>query len=97
MYDQASIFAEISVCIDRINEQLPPEQRIAKLTDTVLFGPGSTLDSLTLINLMVEVEEAVNAAYRKRFSILEDALMHKDGAQFYTLGELAKWIAERTA
>lgn len=95
MYNQASAFADISACIDRINEQLPPEQRIAKHAGTLLVGSGSTLDSLTLITLMVEIEEAVNAASPKRLSVMEDALMNKDGAQFSTVGQLANWIAER--
>ena len=97
MYDQTSTLSDISACIDLINEQLPPEQRIAKHVGTLLVGSGCALESLTLITLMVEIEEAVNAACGKRLSVLEGALMHKDGAQFSTVGELAKWISERTA
>lgn len=86
---------EIYACIDRINEQLPPEERIAKDPGTVLVAADGGLESLTLINLMVEVEEAVATAAGKRVSILEGALMHKDGARFSTVDELARWISER--
>lgn len=96
MYDQESALADIMDCIDHINEQLPPDQRIVKDADTLLFGAGSTLDSLSFINLMVEIEEVVSFTSGKRLSVLECALMHSDGAKFSSVGELAKWIAEST-
>ena len=96
MYKQELALKDIFDCIDKINEQLPPDDRIAKEPGSILVGPGSGLDSLTLINLMVEIEETVSASSKYRLSILEGALMHKDGAQFSTALELAKWIAERT-
>ncbi|MDQ3002359.1 MAG: hypothetical protein M3Y08_13995 [Fibrobacterota bacterium] len=96
MYDQESAIKDIFTCFDRINEQLPPEERIAKDTGTLLVGTGSALESLTLINLMVEIEETVSASSGRRISLLEGALMHKEGARFSTVQQLANWIAERT-
>jgi hypothetical protein len=96
MYNQESALKDIFECIDKINEQLPPDDRILKEPGTTLVGTGSALESLTLINLMVEIEETVSASTKHRLSILEGALMHKDGAQFSTALELASWIAERT-
>lgn len=92
---QESALRDIFACIEKINEQLPPEERIAKDKATILAGTGSALESLTLINLMVELEETVHASSNKRISILEGALMGKDGALFSTVAELANWIAER--
>ncbi len=81
-------------CLARINEQLAVPDRIAVADDTVLVGPGG-LESLTLINLMVELEEAVHATLGRRVSILEEALMGADGAQFSTVGDLVRWLAAR--
>ena len=97
MYNQESALANIMLCIDRINEQLPLDQRIVKDKETLLFGAGSTLDSLSLINLIVEVEELVSLTLGKRISVLEAALMNADSAQFSSVGDLAKWIAESTS
>jgi len=94
MYNQKSALANIMACIERVNEQLPLDQRIVKDKETLLFGAGSTLDSLSLINLMVEIEELVSITSGKRISVLEAALMHADGAQFSSVDDLAKWIAE---
>jgi hypothetical protein len=95
MYDRESALKNIHASIDRINEQLPPGERIVKADTTILVGAGSTLESLTLINLMVEIEETVAAAQGRRLSILEGALMHGDGARFSTVDDLALWIAEQ--
>jgi hypothetical protein len=96
MYDQAAALKDVFACIDRVNEQLPPSDRIGKSGTTVLAGPGSALESLTLVTLMIEIEEAVQAASGKRLSVLEGALMHEDGARFSTAAELAQWIADQT-
>ena len=96
MNDHSLVLKDIFECIDKINEQLPPGDRIAKEPGVIFIGPGGALESLTLINLMVEIEETVAASSKHRLSILEGALMHEDGAQFSTALELAKWIAERT-
>lgn len=88
------ILADILSCIDRINEQLPRANRIAAAESTVLVGVGG-LESLTLINLVVEIEEAVSVTQGRRVSLLEEALMGSDGAKFTTVGDLAQWIAVR--
>lgn len=96
MYDREKALKDILACVGRINEQLPPDDRIAQSADTLLVGEGSRLESLTLVNLMVEIEETVSASSGRRVSILEEALMQKEGARFSTIGELSEWIAGRT-
>src|SRR5204863_1498076 len=43
--------------IDALNEQLPPESRLEKNSDTVLLGKDGKLDSVGFINLIVLIEE----------------------------------------
>lgn len=95
IYNQKSALEDILICIDSINEQLPLEHRISKDLGTLLLGEGSVLDSLSLINLMVEIEEIVSIKTGKRLAILEGALMRDEGGQFFTVEDLAKWIVER--
>lgn len=84
----------VNDCLARINEQLSAADRIAMADETVLVGAGG-LESLTLINLMVELEEGVQATFGRRVAILEEALMGADGAQFSTVGELVRWLSAR--
>jgi len=78
--------------IDAINLQLPSNKRIIKHQDTVLVGDHCDIDSLSLINLIVEVEENLNIVVGKRVSILEEGLMSDDYDTFSTISELADWI-----
>ena len=57
--------------ISHINQQLPDEQQISKEPNTVLVGPNSELDSLSVINLIIEVEERIYTSYGKRIQILD--------------------------
>jgi acyl carrier protein len=47
--------------IGRINELREPGRRLACAEDTVLYGADGGLDSLNLVALILDVEEAVNA------------------------------------
>ena len=42
--------------IDQLNELLPNDKRLSKSPSTILMGKESTLDSLHLVNLLVNVE-----------------------------------------
>ena len=89
----AKILQLIFICIDTLNEQQPPNEQVEKSASTVLAGSGSVLESLSLINLIVGIEDALEPIAHHRVDVLEKALMSKDGAKFSTVEELAKWIA----
>ena len=43
------------------NETRPPEDALPVSAEAPLFGPGSRLDSLGLVMLLVDIEEALHA------------------------------------
>lgn len=45
--------------IERVNMARKPEARLAVSPDAPLFGDGSPLDSLGLVSLLIDVEEAL--------------------------------------
>lgn len=95
MYSHEQALRDIFSCIEMINEQLPADDRIVAAAGTKLVGDGVSLESLTLINLIVEIEERVAVSSGTRLAVLDTAVMTKGGAQFSTVGELAQWIVER--
>ncbi|MGA8279049.1 MAG: hypothetical protein WB784_12800, partial [Rhodanobacteraceae bacterium] len=54
--DRNAILASLYNVIDTINEQLPKVKKLAKSPDLILMGPGSAVDSLILMNFVVETE-----------------------------------------
>ena len=81
--------------IAHINQQLPTEKQISSDLSTKIIGPGSDLDSLSLINLVIEIEEKIAASMGRRIPILDKGIMSEEHGSFNTVGELIDWIAKQ--
>jgi len=46
------IYTALFAAVDRLNKELPSEQRLTKEPQTVVFGRGGRLDSLGLVNFL---------------------------------------------
>ena len=53
MSNRESIIRLIYEAIDEFNLQHPPEERLEKSAESVLFGPSGRLDSLGLVDLIL--------------------------------------------
>ena len=71
---------------------MPVDSQIRMSPELVLVGSQDGLDSLTLITLIVEVEDKVKRKSGVYISILDLAVMSEDGPKFSTVSELAEWI-----
>lgn len=63
--------------------------------DTPLFGGPDGIDSLTLVHVIVGVERAVEATYRRRVVLADDRAMSRRSSPFRTVGTLAALLEER--
>jgi hypothetical protein len=81
-------------CVTELNKQLPPAERLAKAENSVLVGHGSALDSLSIITLLVSVEDAVAARGGARVSLLDNPNLTEEHGRFHTLGSLADFVAK---
>ena len=70
--DRDVVVREIYQAIGRINELRNPDDRIACSEETVLYGSGGVLDSLGLVSLIMDVEQAINE-YSGTSLVLADA------------------------
>ena len=82
------IFESINV----LNEQLPEGEHVDKSIDTTLFGPGSKLDSLGLINLIVAVEQNIEDEYETEITLADEKAMSQEQSPFETVKSLANYI-----
>ena len=81
--------------IDEINEQTPPDRRIEKSSHAVIVGPGSTLDSLGIINFLVSLEARVAAATGHSVSLLNDDTLNDPSGPLRTVESIQRFIAQR--
>ena len=85
---QQSIFNSI----DSLNANLPNEEYIEKSNKTALFGSGSKLDSLDLINLVVAVEQNIEDEFDVTITLADERAMSQENSPFRTVGSLADYI-----
>ena len=78
--------------IDSLNAQLPNEGHIEKSNNTALFGSGSKLDSLDLINLVVAVEQNIEDEFDVTITLADERAMSQETSPFKTVGTLTNYI-----
>jgi D-alanine--poly(phosphoribitol) ligase subunit 2 len=78
--------------ITDLNQQFPQQQPIEAKADAILFGRGSKLDSLGLVNLIFLVEEKVLEKYDKAITLADERAMSLKSSPFHTVDTLAEYI-----
>ena len=59
--------------VDSINRQLSDEQKLVKSKETVLIGERGKLDSLGLINFLINLEEQIEEKFQFQVELFSDA------------------------
>ena len=77
-------------CIEELNLQNGRE--IPKDFNGSLFGSKSDLDSLSLVHLIVNIEESINREYNLLISIVDERAMSQKNSPFRNVDTLADYI-----
>ena len=85
MTNNEKIIQLIFSVVDTVNQQLPPEQRLEKSVDTVLFGRFAKLDSLGLVNLIVATEEKIEIELEETITLADERAMSQKNSPFRTI------------
>lgn len=81
--------------IDIVNEQIIDGSKIEKSNETVLLGDASTVDSLSLVNLIVAIEDAVSRNVGHPVSLVDEDLLSSGDQPLRTVGSLASFIENK--
>ena len=87
---EENIVLSIFKAIDEVNKMLSEERRLQKLTDTFLFGDKGKLESLELINFIVELEGRLQKDFGLTFNLIEWLEIPEDSMK--SISGLAKFI-----
>ena len=88
MTDRERIAELVRAAIAEINAQLPPGGRLSVAAESPLYGEGGPLDSLGLVNLIVGVEEKLQAAFGVAPNLADEALLSGPDSPFGAVGAL---------
>ena len=78
--------------IDEMNEQLDAEDRLTKSDNTILFSPGSKLDSMGLVNLVIAVEQNIEEEFGVIITIADERAMSQKNSPFRSVASLTNYI-----
>ena len=75
-----------------LNAELGPHQQVVLAPDTRLFGPEASLDSLSLVSVIVDVETAVADDFGRPVSLTDDRAMSQPVSPFSSVDTLADYV-----
>ena len=80
--------------IDSINDTLPDQRQLEKAESTVLFGSGTTLDSLGLVTLIVNFEQQIVDELAVPVTLADERAMSQRNSPFRTVDTLADYALQ---
>jgi acyl carrier protein len=86
------IIEAIFDALEEVNEHLPNHWKIEKSTQTLLTGESSRLDSLTIVNLIVAIEQRIEEKYGVMINLASSEAF-SDQNPFRDVGTLAEHIS----
>lgn len=82
----------IGRAIEHVNRTQPIDQRLEASPGTPLLG-NPRLDSLGLVNLIVETEMALEEEFGREFNLADRVAVVREVSPFETLDTLAEYVA----
>ena len=81
-------------CIDELNEDLEQDNKIEKKPSAILFGTGSMLDSMSLVNLITAIEELIEDEKGVYLTLADENAMSMTKSPFKTVDTLSDYIVQ---
>jgi acyl carrier protein len=91
---RAEVIQEIYRAIQLSNEFRQPTDRVVCAEETILYGAGA-LDSLGLVSLILDVEEAINARFGTQLVLADEHAMSQRRNPFRDVRSLADYVMAR--
>ncbi len=88
------IFEIVIATINEFNEESDNKIDISNGRESELFGGNSEVDSLELVNLIVEIEENISEKFNKNITITSEKAMSRKTSPFINIGTITDYIEE---
>jgi acyl carrier protein len=87
------ILAAIYRAVDWVNDELPPDRRVIKASDTRLLGPQSVLNSMDLVSLIIAIEREIEDTFGVALTLADERALSMKASPFRSVQSLADYIA----
>jgi hypothetical protein len=88
------IVALVRRAVDDVNEQLEDGVKLGDGPDTVLYGRGARIASLTLVTFIVAVEEHIREEFGLSVTLANEKAMSMEHSPFKTLGSMIGYVTD---
>jgi hypothetical protein len=89
------VLQAIYEAIRRTNEARPTSDPLECAEGTIFYGPGGALDSLGLVSLVLDVEEAVNARWGTAIVLADERAVAQRRNPFRDVAALTDHVMSR--
>jgi acyl carrier protein len=91
MANKEELYEIIYEALEDINSTLPKNKQIKNDPSEILFGSEGKLDSLGLVNLIVQLENLIDDKYDKSITIADEKAMSEHRSPFRSIDSLAEY------
>jgi D-alanine--poly(phosphoribitol) ligase subunit 2 len=78
--------------IKELNENLDEDQKMQLSINTILLGKDSNIDSITLVNLIVSIEENLEENLNVSVTLADEKALSQKNSPFLTIKTLLDYI-----
>ena len=97
MLDHAAVQDIVLHALETLNDERDPDDKLVVTPRTRLFGADAELDSLALVSVIVDVEEAVSDASGRTVRLTDDRAMSREVSPFTDVQALTAYVVELLA
>jgi len=88
-------FSLVKEAVEELNEELDYDTLRDVTDDTPIYGGDDGIDSLSLVTLVVNLEEQSERAFGRRLSLADQKAMSMRNSPYRSAGSLADFIVAR--
>jgi acyl carrier protein len=92
--NKSEIFQIVELQLNALNETLPDDQKFNVSHETMLFGRGSSIDSMSLVSVIVDLESYFLDEHDIEVSITDDRAMTREISPFDNVKNLVDYLYE---
>lgn len=92
MLDHDAVQAIVLNALETVNEERSADDKLVVSPQTRLFGTDAELDSLALVSVIVDVEEAVSQASGRTVQLTDDRAMSQEVSPFTDVQALTSYV-----
>jgi acyl carrier protein len=94
MLDHDAVEGIVLDALETLNDERAPDDKLVPGPRTRLFGADAELDSLALVSVIVDVEEAVSRAAGRPVQLTDDRAMSQEISPFTDVQTLTAYVVK---